>query len=115
MITITGYSDDTLDVEGPATYVGGKDDHDTCARAGTHVEVVVGDALIVRGFYSVPWNTTGVWTLGVEPADQDRPVPWPIRVIPTRRGYSMAVEVDCPPDTTVLVRESSVRVVRAGE
>lgn len=110
MIRISGCSDDTLVVEGPAAFVGGKNDHDTCARDGVHVEVAIGDVLIVRGFYGVPWNTLGLWTLGVEPMDEDRPVPWPVRVVTSARGYSMAIEVDCPEDTRVEVRESSVRI-----
>jgi hypothetical protein len=96
MIRIEGYSDDTVSVSGDVD-----DDIDTCASDGVHVLVEVGGIALVRCWYNEPWNTAGTWTIGVQQAQEDTPIPWPMRVVPGGRGYSVALEIDCPTGTAV--------------
>lgn len=94
MIKVYGASDDLVEIEG--------DVRDEIGSTGGG-QVIIGDeagGIRIVAKYAVA-KGIGVWRLGVEPIDEDVPVPWPVRVEQTERGYSLAVIVDCPPGTPV--------------
>lgn len=43
----------------------------------------------------------GTWTISVTQGDEDRPIPWPVR-IGNAHGYSPALEVDVPRGTRIV-------------
>lgn len=97
-----GSSDDTF---GEITPRG--DDFDNCA-SGKPIEWLVHSesesaAMLVVGQYSA--GAAGGWLVGVAPWDPghvDAPIPqWPIRIRPSDRPYSPALEIDVPDDATI--------------
>lgn len=89
-----GCSDDLFEIEG--TKRGEPDEIGEGA-----VEVVYGDAG-VRVWAIYAHGETATWMIGIEPLDEDIPIPdWPIRMSLGGRGYSAEIAMDVPDGATV--------------
>ena len=98
MIRIYGVSDDLVEIEGDV------EEEIGCYDKAVTLEVggAKGGLRVVAEY--APRHASsdvGVWRLGVEPIDEDVPIPWPVRVELAERGYSPVINIDCPPGTPV--------------
>jgi hypothetical protein len=103
MLRIQGHSDDTVTIVGDL-HQDDPDDCDTCAADDVHVEIVIGEVLVIRGFYCAWWNKSGTWAFSVQQAQEDVEIPWAV-AIEKAHGYSCSVVVACPPETRIAVRK----------
>lgn len=104
-IQFRGSSDDTF---GWSEIRGGRerggDDHDDCAgmsvRAFRVASESTGQAVIVTGVYGQA--PAGVWSVGLAPDDEDIAIPpWAASPHFRTEGYSVALTLDVPDDTTI--------------
>lgn len=88
-----GASDDLLEMEGDI-----QDEFE--AYNGTTVKLTATDGeMLVTAHYG---GHAPVWSIGVAPADEDRPIPaWPMQYRLAENGYSTALIIQCPDDVTV--------------
>jgi len=91
MIKIYGHSDDVVVIDGDITDELGAFDRERVITIGGE-----GEGLQI----TVEYSNTGTWQFALRQLDEDVPMPWPIRVVP-EHAYSLAVIVDCPPETPV--------------
>ena len=96
MIRISGHSDDIVEID-----VHGRGDEIGCINKPAVITITAKDAIQgcrVIGEYAP--GEAAVWRFAVEQVDEDVPMPWPVRFVP-KHGYSLEVQVDCPPDVKV--------------
>lgn len=98
MIRIYGHSDDCLEVEGDFR---GENEYNSFLKP---ISVVVHDftfatSVVVTGEYG---KRSGVWSISVEPIDEDKPMP-NMSIGMAKNGYSPMLMIDCSENT--LVRE----------
>jgi hypothetical protein len=99
VITIYGYSDDLVEVEGCA----GADEFNTDNWLGELAPPGEGEQLRVHCWY----DTSGCWQVGVGQVDEDMSLPdWPLRI---RQGtdkheaaYTVVLEIDAPEGTRLV-------------
>ena len=97
-----GHSDDTF-----GEYGWTSDDYDCCASGAMIVfRVTAGEeGLHVCGQYSGkqwPREMPGCWVVGVQPLDEDVPLPkWPMRFESGDSGYSPRLVIDAPEGVSV--------------
>lgn len=93
-----GCSDDLFEIEGTKA---GEPDEIGCFEKPAAVNVVYGEAG-VRVWAVYARGETGTWMIGIEPLDEDIPVPdWPIRMGLSDGGYSTEIAMDVPDGATV--------------
>jgi hypothetical protein len=98
-VKIYGASDDLVEIE----------DCDAVDEIGCYdrmVRLLVGkpDAgLYVVMQYAGGRVPGGVWHATIAQVGDGIPIPWPVRIDVTQRGYSVEVSVDCPKDTPVAI------------
>lgn len=95
---VYGQSDDLIEVEG-VRKVGKRSWVTAAGYAGDEFSrgrIQVGDragGLIVKMAYG---KRAGVWSACVEQIDEEVPIPWPVSITVSDRGYSVIVNIDCP-------------------
>lgn len=102
MVKIYGASDDLVEIEG---HPGGDEigcyDQDVIVMLGT----METGGIAVRMSYAPRFAAFGMgvatacWSAEIAQLDEDRPIPWPVRVETVR--YSVAVLIDAPLETPI--------------
>lgn len=99
---IYGASDDLVEIEDC-------DGADEIGAANSATRILVGkpDAgLYVIMEYAGPRVPGAVWHATIAQVSEDIPIPWPVRIDVTQRGYSVEVCIDCPKSTPVAVEQA---------
>ena len=97
-----GHSDDTF-----GEYNHTKDDYDCCGSGAMIVFSVTDESegLNVVGQYanaSWPDECPACWMIGVQPIEEDVPIPnWPMRFETAKNGYSPRLVIDAPSGVVV--------------
>lgn len=106
MIRIYGASDDLVEIEG--------DHNEEVDALNDEVKVTIGtDAggLLVLMRYAAGGMGFATWTAEVGQMAENVEIPWPVHIGHAMRGsrvgYSVTVEVDCPPGTPVRAERMS--------
>ena len=96
MIKIYGHSDDCFELEGMFT-----GEHEfNCYDQAVTVEIVDQDkGVVVTGEYARK-NRAGVWSITVEPLEEDKAMP-PMHLNTYSNGYSPLLVIECSPNATV--------------
>ena len=106
MIRIYGASDDLVEID-----AGLKSD-----EVGAYerpVTVTVTDAAGHGARFIVEYapehasSGKGVWRIGVEPLEEDVPMPWPITMKLGGRGYSAVAEIDAIPEAVTITHDGA--------
>lgn len=103
MIRIYGHSDDCLEVEGE--FVGAENEF-SCWQEIIKLEIedkAAGTGCVIVAEYARD-DRAAVWHIGVEPSDEDVPMPG-IKVELYKNGYSPVFVLDCSRGTTVKLLE----------
>jgi len=98
MIKIYGHSDDCFELEGAFR---GENEY-SCFEGP--VTIIVHDftfdtSVVVTGEYDKA-NRCGVWSITVEPEDEDKPMP-PMRLEMAENGYSPLLILECSDNTAI--------------
>jgi hypothetical protein len=100
-----GASDDLFEIEGT---IPGEPDEIDCWLGNKGVNAAVeirdenGHGLRVTAMYAA---FEAVWNIGVEPLDEDVPIPdWPMKISLSDRGYSTLLAMEVP-DTVVVTQK----------
>ena len=98
MIKIYGHSDDCFEIEGEFR---GENEYSCFEQA---VTILVHDftfdcGVVVTGEYARE-NRNGVWSITVEPEDEDKPMP-AMRLEMAKNGYSPMLIIECSDNTAV--------------
>ena len=95
MLKIYGSSDDLIEVEGHI-----REEYYVSDPVPTVLQIANtdGDALIVTFVYGRYDNT---WSAEVSQVTEDAPIPWPVTITAEPDSYTVAVNIDCPDDTTI--------------
>lgn len=105
MIRIQGHSDDVVVIEGD-----GANGQRFCEELGAyerHRTITVGDPAVggVRIVAEYDPKHAGLdttcWRLSVELVEEDKPIPWPVRIETAENLYSPAMVIDCPAGTPI--------------
>ena len=96
MIRIYGHSDDCLEVEG---YFRGNSEYSSYSKPITIIvsDFVHNTGVIVTGEYG---KHSGVWSIAVEPIDENKPMP-DMRIVMAGNGYSPMLMIQCDENTQV--------------
>jgi hypothetical protein len=99
-IRFYGASDDLLEIEGAIT--------EEVSDVNGRIEVMLTGPEYGAMFIVAEFSPGGVWMLGCSQADEDHPLPWPVRVVPGDTGtchYSVVLVVDAPAGAELTVRQ----------
>ena len=106
MISIYGASDDLVEID-----AGTKSDEVGCYDKPVTITVTDaaghGARFIVE--YAPEHASSGkaVWRIGVEPLDEDVPMPWPITMKLGGRGYSAVAQIAAIPEAVTITHDGA--------